>query len=200
MSVILAGGLASPWRAEHDGYVSGTSYATAPDGQVLTTAAVAAADTLYGYLWFNPAPVTVSALLARCATGGAGSAMKAAVWRYANRRAQGVPVLAFNTGVATTATADLTMTVSGVLPAGWLLLASKFTGTLPSMAMVPAGQRTARLHGGTVSNAVQISNAVTLSASDAYANDIAATDLSAVTLTLIASATALPPHIGFTVA
>ena len=198
MSVILAGGLASPWRALHDGYVSGTSYATAPDGPVLGSQPVTAADVLYGYLWFNPYPVTISALLARCTTAGAGSAMKTAVWRYANRRAQGVPILAFNTGVATTATADLTMTVSGVLPAGWLFIASKFTGTLPTMVCVSAQQRHSRLHGGTVGNVVLPSAETTLSASDAYANDIAATDLSAVTLTVTSTVTA--PHIGFTVA
>ena len=198
MSVFRGGPIPYPALALHPGYVSGTSYATAPDGPVLTSQAVVAADVLYGYLWFNPAPVTVSALLARCATGGAGSSMKAAVWCYANRRAQRVPVLAFDTGVATTATADLTMTVSGVLPAGWLLLASKFTGTLPTMVCISSQQRNSRLHGGTVAQAVTIGGAAVLSASDAYANDIAATDLSAVTLTVGTGSTV--PHIGFTVA
>ena len=53
MSVFRGGRIPLPALALHPGYVSGQSYATAPDGPVLTSQAVAAVDTVYGYLWFN---------------------------------------------------------------------------------------------------------------------------------------------------
>lgn len=101
-------------------------------------APVAAVDTLYLY-WFpeiDARPLTL--LRTRCQTGGAGSAVKFALWRDnpATGRPRDVPVIGQNTGLSTVTSGtwqDLVVaSVPMSSPTGWWF-GSKYTGTLPSM-------------------------------------------------------------------
>lgn len=184
--------------ALHPGYETGVSYdPTAPLGARANTV-VPSIDTLIGYVWYNPKAVGISALAARCATGAAGTAIKTAIWRFQGRRAIGKPLVAADAGAATTATGNVPMPVSGVLPRGWLFTASKFNGT-PTMSCVDLRQWMAWLLGGTVAQVSVAGQMQALTVADAYANLLADLDLTGVTLSPF-STSAAAPAITFTAA
>lgn len=102
-----------------------------------TGTAVVAVDILYVYPFIVGQKITVTSLNSRCVTGGAGSETKMGVWADKNGRPFGAPVVAGNTGAATTANnSTATCTATGVLYPGTYWVGAKFTGTLPSMLSI----------------------------------------------------------------
>jgi hypothetical protein len=189
--------------AEHPGYISGRFYPTL--AVAMSAAAVPAVDLVYLYLFRIHSSVTVATLVARVVTTGAGSSMKAGIWanNAATQRPTSTPLIAFNTGVATTSSnTTVSMdTADTALTPGWYWAGSKFTGTLPAMSgMTSAQGDQVQLIGATTGAGATIGSGmpVGLSAPDAYANDIAALSLTGATFTEVTNA--VIPHIGFSVA
>lgn len=117
-------------------YLPNRFYATWPGPT--SSAAVASADVLYLYPFYLSYPMTVINGIMRIATGGAASAVKAAIWANSvlNNLPVGAPVLADNTGVATTSSGTQAIVAfAGTLPAGFYWMGSKFQATLPTMVM-----------------------------------------------------------------
>jgi phosphoribosylcarboxyaminoimidazole (NCAIR) mutase len=127
--------------ARHPGYVPGRYYMTS-EGSTTAGTAVPAADTLYAYPFVLRDYATLKKLAIRVATGGAGSAVKMAL--YANSRVLGLPVgvplAADNTGKATTSNSTTVEAAFDVpLVPGVYWCAQKYTGTLPSCVSMPTG-------------------------------------------------------------
>lgn len=200
MSVILAGGLAlPPVRAP---WISGKHY-PAYSGTVGSSGAVLAANTLYGYIWAPPLPVTISALILSVQTGGAGSSAKAGVWRVgANGRPIGTPIVSNNTGGATTSAVAVSLSASATLPPVPLFFGSAYTGTLPVMFNVAGSQTEAVLEigAGTAVTAVAQQVAGALSTAFTYTGDIEALDLTSASWTDVTGNPTRVPVLGFTVA
>jgi hypothetical protein len=157
----------------HPGYKTGSFYSTWIGGADVG-AAVAAVDVIYFYPFPIFFPVTVVTLHMRVTTGGTGSSAKCAIWANSavSNRPLGAPLIVDNTGQATTSTnsntsADVTDTV---LTPGWYWAGSKHTGTLPSMAMVPANNQTLPFFTGVNSSGAPVISAISFA--DAYANDM----------------------------
>lgn len=125
-----------PPALSHPGYLAGRWYLTAPAQRAAV--AIGAVDTLYFYPFYIFAPVAVTALGVRSTAGGAGSSVKTGIWRNdpTVMRPSGAPVIVDDTGIATTGTGELTITTTGNLTTGWYWAGTKFTGTLPTMAVV----------------------------------------------------------------
>lgn len=125
----------------HPGHRASAFYSTFPWQTPGSATAVAATDTLYLYPFYMFRPATIVSLHLRIQTGGAGSAIKSGIWANSpvSHRPLGAPLVADNTGQATTASttttaADITDTP---LAPGWYWAGSKATGTLPVMYSVP---------------------------------------------------------------
>lgn len=120
----------------HPGYRANTWYATLGTTRETATA-VPAADQLYLYpfrLWRR---MTIYQLGVRCITGGAGSAVKLGIWDSVAGRPQGAPMLANNTGAATTAAGEINLGVTETLiDAGAYWAGQLYTGTLPTMLAI----------------------------------------------------------------
>lgn len=200
MSVILAGGLAlPPVRAP---WISGKDY-PAFRGTVGASGAVLAVDTLYGYIWAPPLPVTISALFVSVQTGGAGSSAKVGVWRVGpNGRPIGTPLASNNTGGATTSAVAVSLSASATLPPVPLFWGSVFTGTLPTMFNVAGSQTESVLEIGADTPVTAIAQQVAggLSTAFAYTGDIGALDLTAASWTDVTGNPTRVPIIGFTAA
>ncbi len=149
-------------------------------------APIPAADTLY-FTWIpevDDRPITL--LRTRTQVGGAGSAVKFAMWRHGfdTGRPTGLPVIGQNTGLSTATSGtwqDLVVAnVRMSSPGGWWL-GWKFTGTLPQMisgnnAGIPA-----------FALVRPVGDATTVprghwQIADAYANDIMAFDATSAAL------------------
>lgn len=179
----------------HPGYVSGRPYSTFPGYSA--AAAVGAADTvyLYGFPVFHP--VTIASLQMRIVTSGAGSSVKMGVWANSpvSNRPLGAPLIADNTGVATTsnnttASADVTDTP---LQPGWYWVGSKFTGTLPQPVCITSGSL---WHAFQMGNAGAALVVMGLSSSDTYSNNLPTFAEGASFSSVIGTV----PIVGFTVA
>lgn len=155
----------------------------------LSTAAYGAADVLYLYPFILDTPRTVTEIGMRTTAGGAGSSVKGAVWThdFAAGRPTSVPVLGQNAGWTTTAGGDDSTVISSVLlQAGPWWWGSKCTGTPPTMVSVGSGHRVNLMTPqGSIGQLTNNRNG--LSAPDAYANDIMATDLTSATFTALNS-------------
>lgn len=178
----------------HPGYIAGQTYIL-PETMAAATA-ITAVDTIYLWMWMPGARVVPVSLGTRIATGGAGSAMKVAVWRNnpATMRPTGTPLAANNTGAATTASnTTVLLAISGFTAAVGVPVwcGAKFTGTLPSPLQPGAQGDGARLWGGAIGNNAA-GTAIGLTAPDAYANDIAATDLTGAVFTVATSTIGVP--------
>jgi hypothetical protein len=189
--------------AEHPGYISGRFYPTL--ACAMSSAAVPAIDLVYLYLFRIHSSVTLATLAARVVSAGAGSSMKAAIWanNAATQRPTSTPVIAFNTGVATTSSSTTVSmdTADTLLAAGWYWAGSKFTGTLPSLSGITSAQGDqVQLFGATTNTGAVLGSGMPmgLSAPDTYSNDIAALSLTGATFTEVSNA--VIPHIGFGVA
>lgn len=158
----------------HPGYVAGRYYATVRSRS--PAAAITAIDLLYVYPFPIFSTILVKTLAARVTTAGTASAIKMGI--YADHptlhRPTGAPLIADNTGVATTsnnttAEADVTDTILGP---GWYWAANKHTGTLPSMVGVDAADVVINLWGGTTNNPTA---RPLLSIADTYSNALPTT-------------------------
>lgn len=157
-----------------------------------TAVAVAAADTLYLYWVPIAADLAVTLLRTRCTAGGAGSAVKFALWRNdpATARPTGVPIIGQNTGLSTATSGtwqDLVVPSTRLGTTAGVWFGSKFTGTLPTMITSGslAGSQAfyGRFPAGTMPTAPQGN----YSFADAYANDIMALNLTGASLTSVAN-------------
>jgi hypothetical protein len=124
------------------GYISGKYYPLYSGSA--TTAAVTAADTLYLQPFRVLEKVTISNLLARTGTGGAGSSMKGGIWANSytttgKARPFGAPLAADNTGVATTGSStNVELTISLTLYPNLIYWhGEKFSATLPTVVAIP---------------------------------------------------------------
>ncbi len=200
MSVFRGTPLLPPLRAR---WISGKDYPLFR-GTVGASGAVLATNTLYGYIAALPIPVAVSALFGGVQTGGAGSSMKAGIWRVSpvTGRPFGTPIASNNTGVATTGTGAASLAVTATLPAGLLFCGSVFTGTLPVMFNVAGSQTESVLEIGADTQATAIAQTVTggLSTPFTYTGDIGALNLTGATWTDVTGNPTRVPILGFTVA
>lgn len=125
----------------HPGYIAGQTYSTW-EGSIANTA-VAVADTIYFYPFRLREPLTIVNGNAYVVTGGAGSAMKAAI--YANSpismRPVGAPLVKDDTGVATATSATRVSLAFGAYTfvPGWYWAGGKWQATLPTMQTIAAG-------------------------------------------------------------
>lgn len=160
---------APPQSPDHPGYLAGLYY---PTFRGLRAAlAVAAVDVIYLYPFRLYAAVTIKTLVLRVTTGGASSAAKQAIWANSvvSMRPLGAPLIADNTGVATTgsATNAEANTTDTFLGPGWYWAGSKYQATLPSMLAVQVSNGFCGAFMGLLS--IQ---SVGLSFADAYANNM----------------------------
>jgi hypothetical protein len=101
----------------------------------------------------------------RSAVGGAGSSAKVGVWANSNLsgRPVGAPLLADNTGAATTGTGQIALAMAGTLNPGTYWAGTKITGTGPQLTSAN------QILGYGVPNGNTLS-ALCISFADAYAN------------------------------
>jgi hypothetical protein len=199
----LSRGILAPYpvdAADHPGYMAGQTnppYLLNPT--IANAAAIAAVDTVYLWLWLPKALALATALGIRVGTGGAGSSMKLAVW--ANNpntmRPTSTPLVADNTGVATTASNAFAMCAIArtFTPGTPVWIGSKFTGTLPQATQAGAQGDGARLFAGGISSGSSAGNCIIgVSAADAFANNIGNLDLTGASFSLVAQSTGMPAY------
>lgn len=163
--------LITPFKP-HPGYITGNTYNMWVGAAA--SAAVPAADTIYLFPFPIYAPVTITSIVQRVITGGAGSAVKAAIWgnSLVSNKPLGAPIVADNTGVATTssssnATHDV---IDTKFAPGWYWFGSKFQATLPSMlAMSANAGYSGFFFGGSSTSTLIICG---FSYADAYSNNM----------------------------
>lgn len=147
--------------------VTGRFYALSNCGT--TNGAIAAIDTLYFWPFFMPEPFTFTAGKVSVVTGGAASSIKGGIWANSqiSNLPVGAPLVADNTGVATTASAtNVTLALAGTLQSGFYWVGIKGTGTLPTVAGLSTGDWTQFMMGG-VSMGTQ-----GFSLADTYSNNL----------------------------
>lgn len=185
MSVLLAGPMSSlTGFRTHPGYISGGVYALS---RQVAPLAIAAVDTVYLLPFMVDTHVVPASFGPRVTTGGAGSSVKIAVWANnpATMRPTGLPIMSNNTGAATTSAAATPLTVTGVTLIPGLLYwhGIKATGTLPTVQAVGVGSAEQSRFMGITLGTTATNPVVGLSVADAYANDIAALDLTSASFT-----------------
>lgn len=162
-----------------------------------SSAAPAAIDTIYLFPFMLDFALSPVSLIVRVGTGGAGSSVKAGIWanNATTMRPTGVPLLANNTGAATTSSnASATLSVSGArLSAGVVYWAgSKYTGTLPTVVGVFLNDITTAVLCGLALASTAGGSTMGFSAPDTYSNNITATDLTGATFTAVTGTTGIP--------
>jgi hypothetical protein len=162
-------------------------------------AAPTAIDTLMLIPVWVQEPQKIDNLGIRVTTAGAGSAYKLGIWKNGTRQPTGTPVLAVNTGVATTAVGIAQATFTGVtLQKGWYWVGFVFTGTLPTNKALAASSPAMGNVVGASSSTNALPGGLTaefagLSVAQPYANDISTLDLTSATFTrLTAAAVPIP--------
>lgn len=158
-------------RLRHPGYVTGQFYSTwfGPN----TTSALAAADVLYLYPFPIFAPVTLTTLFIRVSSGGAGSAVKMGIWGDSpiSHRPLGAPLIADNTGAATTGTGTITADITDTtLPEGWYWAGLKATGTMPTAWSLPGNNPFFPFWAGSDSNVALVHSGLSIAAT--YSSDL----------------------------
>jgi hypothetical protein len=189
---VLKAAVSPPQR--HPGYIAGATYVL-PE-TMGAAAAVSAVDVIYLWMWIPAARVTPATIGTRIATGGAGSSMKVGIWRNnpATMRPTGTPLASNNTGGATTSTnTTVLLAVSGftAVVGTPVWVGAKFTGTLPTTLQPVAYGQGAQWWGGAIGNNAA-GSAQGLSAPDTYSNDIAATDLTSASFTVVTGSVGVP--------
>lgn len=119
----------------HPGYIAGRSYALFEGYGV--GLALAAVDMIYFFPFRIYRTLNFSGGNAYVVTGGAGSAIKAAIWANSpvSNRPLGAPLYKDDTGIATTASSTAVALAfgAGALAPGYYWAGVKGTGTLPVM-------------------------------------------------------------------
>lgn len=117
--------------------IAGKYYSPFENAVLSAGAAPGATNTIYLYPFRLALPVTVTKIVLKTGTGGAGSSVKSGIWANSpiSARPIGAPLIADNTGQATTGSAAVIEvdTTDAFLPAGWYWGGTKYTGTLPTM-------------------------------------------------------------------
>jgi hypothetical protein len=158
---------------KHPGYRNSGMYSTM-QSVANNAASVTAVDVIYFYPWLLDHRIRVASWQGRVVTGGAASAVKYAVYRNTPNRSvarpYGYPILADNTGVATTANNTTIAPALGicVIDPGIYWIGAKATGTLPTMFCYPTNNQFAASLAGFASGTAM--TATTISYADAYAN------------------------------
>lgn len=153
----------------HPGFIASRRYPLSP--AVVAGTAVAAVNTIYWLPFILPAQLAITKMSIQSTAGGAGSAVKMGIWANSpvSMRPLGAPIVADNTGAATTGTGSIdSAAVSATLDVGNLYWAGmKFTGTLPSVEVITnlRASGLAFLFGAKTSNVNKA-----FSFADAYAN------------------------------
>jgi hypothetical protein len=159
------------------GYAAGFNYPLV-SCNVSATGALAAENRIYLVPFYvRAASVRFSSFSARVVTGGAGSAAKLGVWATYQGLPSGLPIVADNTGVATTTSgAIVTFAAAATLTRGWYYYGVKVTSaTRPVFLNIPGtGTEVSSLHGAPTASAA-LGNGATVQAAglfvdDAYAN------------------------------
>lgn len=156
----------------HPGYLTGRYYSTLPN-QIGSAAAPNAVNTLYLYPFQLFARVSITSLVIRVGTGGAGSSVKTGIWanNASTNKPVGAPLIVDNTGTATTSSnANVSISATGTLAAGFYWAGAKFTGTLPTVSCVQAANQYMNWIMGYDTSGLLIGNA--LSMSDTYSNNM----------------------------
>jgi len=168
---------------QHAGYPSG-KYTWMCDGTVVGTTNLQTADLIYFYPFTVKRRVACAGLFQICLTGGAGSAVKSAIWRNdpVLARPTGLPIMGQNAGYDTTGTGNKIATFTAVtMDPDVYWCGSKFTGTAPILLNISSTY--ASQH---IATAAPLAGAsfmpIGFSTADAYANDIMAFDATAATL------------------
>jgi hypothetical protein len=156
----------------HPGYIASRRYPLAEVGN--GSAAIAAVDVIYFLPFVLKSPLTATKFSIYVATGGAASSAKFGIWANSpiSIRPLGAPLVADNTGVATTSSginADFAATAITLAP-GLYWGGIKATGTLPTVIVQAPGQLSAGQYSGVPTASLQ--NAVFYSSADAYANSM----------------------------
>ena len=159
---------------DHPGYVAGRWYFPDFVG-IASTVAVGAVDIVYFNLVRVFSPILVKGLVCRTGTGGAGSSVKMGVWANSpvSVRALGAPLIADNTGQATTGNSTNVEadTADTWLGRGWYWTGAKFTGTLPTMLAVPGTAPNHAMRAGATTNAL-LTFVTGVTFADAYSNNL----------------------------
>jgi hypothetical protein len=123
----------------HPGFVPSRGYYPVHDLTFGAAGAIPAADIVYLYPNYVPRTVTITHIAVRVITGGAGSSVKVGIWRDRIGRPYGAPVVANNTGAATTSNStSVDLAAAVTLTPGWYWFGTKATGTLPVVVNVGA--------------------------------------------------------------
>lgn len=159
-----------------------------PASAFLSAVTVPATDFVYLYPFPVFERITIYELFVRCNTGVPSSALKSAIWanNAAIGRPTGVPLASNNTGFPMTVSFTLpSVTVSNtVLDVGMYWAGHKCTAALPNITST-GGNSTARGVTTTTLNDLTATTGLNvLRVPDAYANDIAALDLTSATFTV----------------
>lgn len=148
------------------------------------SAAIGAADTLYLYPFRVSFTRAVNLIFTRCVTGGAGSAIKCAVWANdtAAGRPTGLPPLGQNAGFDTTGAGDDSAAIGNVvLAAGMWWAGVVATGTMPTMLTVGTSHAPLNISAGP--NLTNVPHPRTgYSIAQAYATDILTVNLTGAAL------------------
>ena len=128
-------------------FIAGRTFATTRTA--VNNNAVPAVDTIYLYPYLLRRQIVLTAGMMRSTAGGAGSSVKVGIWANStvSNRPLGAPLLADNTGVATTGTGEINPALSGTLQPQVLWIGTLWTGTLPTVAAMGISGETAALVG-----------------------------------------------------
>lgn len=180
------GSIAQVGAMLHPGYPA-ASFGWMTDGTGFVTA-VPAVDLIYVYPFRVYNSLVISSIFSRTVTGGAGSAMKMAVWRNnrATARPTGLPILGQNAGWDTAVTGNDSTAIANIaLSPGIWWGGSKVTGTPPTMVANLSLQTS--LTGMISQGSIPTPPPNGFSVPDAYANDLMAFDMTAATFTPVSS-------------
>lgn len=154
------------------GFVSGTVLMPLAPIPSTGASAVPAVDKVYLYPFVLFESVLVKQLGGRVVTGGAASSAKQGIWANSlvSNRPLGAPLIAANTGQATTGSGTNISedTTDAYLGPGWYWAGSKYTGTLPAMQSIAVAAGQFRYFMGSANGPLDTG----LSYDDAYANDM----------------------------
>lgn len=178
----LGAGLGARQAARHPGLILGRPLPVL--GIPTGAGAIAGADLLLGVPFYPLYRAAPKEIRMRTTAGGAGSAVKVGIWLGAiigdRVRAAGTPLAAQNTGVATTAAAEITVPISNCPILDPELLHWIFwraTGTMPTVVAPGAAQSAIAQLMHELPLGTAITGASVAVTGGAYADNIAAVDL-----------------------
>jgi hypothetical protein len=175
-------------EALHPGYPADNYGWLISPGTTTATGIIPATDIVYLYHFPVFRAIRVYELFIRSQNGVASSALKVGIWanNRATGRPTGTPILSNNTGLATTA-ANVGVTAAvteALLLPGLYWAGSKGTAALPSVTGIGSNGIVRGVPMADLSTLASNVSGGNMSAPDAYANNIAALDLTSATFTV----------------